>query len=335
MLTEETRSTLDNEPSSANPRGFSAAELINCAACLRPNPPNRVNCLYCGFALSGAEAIEQYQDQAVKRAKTDNATHIVVASRRSDPDENQISKAAALVGIGTPEFGRVVEAARVIPICRTPALADAEAVRGKLTSPGFEPIIISEQHLDLESPPIDIRALEMCDESVSAFGTRGEPALSAPWQDVTLVVMGHLHFSTVEVEQRGKRNQRKIVAERRLSTDEAVLDIYYRHGAVPWRIKGNSFDFSCLREQKAITAFDNFVSLIKLLRQHAKCADFNDDYVRLRRLLDKIWPTENSEQPPQRRRAGWREIEATASHSSNEAQFNCYSRLLRLLSEQN
>ena len=199
---------------------------------------------------------------------------------------------------------------------------------------GFEPTIISEQHLDLESPPIDIRALEICDESVTAFGRRGEPQLTMPWPDVTLVVMGHLHFSTVEVEQKRKRNQRKIVAERRLSTDEAVLDIYRQNEIVAWRIKSNSFDFSCLREQKAVTAFDNFASLIKLLLQHANSADFNDDYVRLRPLLDGIWPTENSEQPPQRRRAGWRELEATVSHTSNEEQFNWYSRVLRVLSEQ-
>ena len=67
--------------------GWQAASHGRCSlmACLRPNPPNRVNCLYCGFALNAAAAIEQYQDQAVKRAKTDTAAYIVVASRRKCP----------------------------------------------------------------------------------------------------------------------------------------------------------------------------------------------------------------------------------------------------------
>ena len=175
--------------------------------------------------------------------------------------------------------------------------------------------------------------MEIGEELVTAIGPRGQRQSPVSWSDLSLIVVGHLHFISLEVEQKPKKSYRKVVAERRLSTDEAVLDIYRRNETSAWRIKSSSFDFSCLGDRKAITAFENFTNLIEVAQQRANGADFNDDYVRLRPLLDMIWPVEDSEQPRQRRRAGWRELEATVTHTHNTAQFDIYSRLLQKLSE--
>lgn len=334
MLTEDQKPNVENDDRPVNPRAFTAKELINCEACSRPNPPNRLNCLYCGFGLK-VSADAQHHEQAVESiVEPETASYIVVASRDQNVAEDQINRAAALIAVGASELSRAFEVAHVVPIFATPMLANAEAMVDDLNSLGFRSILIAEKEMCLESPPVEVRAFEFSDESVTAIGQRGQRQSTMNWSDLTLIVAGHLHFSTVEVEQKRKRNQRKVVAERRLSTDEAVLDIYSRNENIPWRVKSNAFDFSCLRERKAATAFENYASLVALLRQRANSADFNDDYVRVRPLLEKIWPIENTEQPQQRRRVAWRELEATVTQTNNEAQFDRYSRALRRLSQQ-
>ena len=38
------------------PRGFAPGEMVACEACVRANPPTRMNCLYCGAVLPVGEA---------------------------------------------------------------------------------------------------------------------------------------------------------------------------------------------------------------------------------------------------------------------------------------
>ena len=332
MLTEETNTTLAKEDSSGNPSPFTAAELINCEACLRANPPKRSNCLYCGFGLkvTGAASQKRTVEPTVEPS---GASYIVVASRNEHIDGDQIKEVAASVGAEFSDLNGAL-VARVIPIYTTRSHINAEAVSCELNSRGFESTIIAEEEISSGSLPIAVRAFGLSDDSVTAIGPRGQRQPTVRWSDLTLIVTGHLHFSTREIEQKQKKTHRKIVAERQLSTDEAVVDIYRRNEESAWRIRSNSFDFSCLGERKAITAFQNFAHLIELLRQRASSAEFNDDYVRLRPLLDKIWPIENSEQQRQRRRTGWRELEATVTCTTNEAQFDRYSRVLRRMGEQ-
>src|SRR5437870_1432397 len=104
MLTEEQKANVENDDNPVNPRAFTADELINCEACSRPNPPNRSNCLYCGFGLK-VTADAQHHEQAVESiVKSETAGYIVVASRDQNVAEDQINQAAALVDVGASEL---------------------------------------------------------------------------------------------------------------------------------------------------------------------------------------------------------------------------------------
>lgn len=326
--------SLQNQDATPSPRAFTADELIGCAACARPNPPNRESCLYCGFALPavGEEAVATPERQTLQtQTEPESAQYIVATSPHKDFNEDQINQAAALLELTAPELSKALKVAWVLPLSVNATHAEAETRHSKLALCGFDPVIISEQQLDLDAPAIDARAMEIREDSLSIIGPHGRGRLSTEWNEVRLLVTGHLHFSTFEVEQETKKRHSKLVTERRFSTDEAVLDIYLRNHNVQWRIKSNSFDFSCLGEDKDVTTFRNFASLKSLLRDRASKAILNDDYVQLRSVLDRIWPIETSEQPRQRRRAGWRELEASVTHASNEAQFERYSRVVRCM----
>jgi hypothetical protein len=52
----ENISFFDELPQPTEPLGFSHQQMVRCDDCLRANPPTRVTCLYCGYALPQTEA---------------------------------------------------------------------------------------------------------------------------------------------------------------------------------------------------------------------------------------------------------------------------------------
>jgi hypothetical protein len=143
-----------------------------------------------------------------------------------------------------------------------------------------------------------------------------------------LIALGRLYFTTTEVEQTPDKSK-QVLDERQLTSDEAVLDLYSRADETGWRIRAGSFDFSCLGAEKKLIAFENFRALVDVLRRNSDYAVCDDDYVRMRVALNKVWPLAARVGETERRRTLTGEINATATVSDNELQFTRYSRLLR------
>lgn len=203
----------------------------------------------------------------------------------------------------------------------------APRLLGELQDYGFETFSIQES--DLQTTPADrkIRSLEFTDTTLNALTTTPIQQLRAAWSDLVLIVSGRLQTSRVEVEERQARDSVKRLDRRELTQDESVIDLYVKSGEV-WRIGVNDFDFSCLGEQKHLTAFDNSRALLELLR-HRSRADLNDAYTRIRPLLAGVWPLEttNSKSRSRRPRASRKDV-ATVTATDNTTQFNNYSRLV-------
>lgn len=322
-----------NDSSSVNAdpkkRVFSASEMVGCSRCSRANPPTRASCLYCGTALETTESNIQAQEAPASESRIEKAFHVVAL--RAQVDEAILAKATTLSDLKPAELNLILRSAKGAPIYSAADSARAEMVSTRLRDLGIETITISDEQLDLASASKDLRALEFAGDSLSGFVRRGGARLSASWAEVTLIVLGRLHVTTVEIEQKTKRGRSRLLNELELSADESVLDIYVRNEPAAWRIRSGSFDFSCLGDRKAITAFENFRALIELLRQRAGHADFDDSHVRVKSVLAKIWPAEEQARTRERRRTAIRTFEASATSSDNEAQFNRYSRLLSVL----
>jgi hypothetical protein len=86
-----------------------------------------------------------------------------------------------------------------------------------------------------------------------------------------------------------------------------------------------------LGEDKAITAFENFAALVEVLRRRAGNAEFDDSFLRLRSVLNKVWPVEEGCVRTENRRTAMRRYEARVVNSDNEAQVTRYSRLVNFL----
>ena len=81
-----------------------------------------------------------------------------------------------------------------------------------------------------------------------------------------------------------------------------------------------------------MTAFENFTTLINLLRLRAPKIGVDDSYRSLRALLRNVWPLEPQTRKGEWRRRGAGKVDVSAVTTiDNEIQFNSYSRLRQRL----
>ncbi len=308
-------------------RAFAANELVACKSCSRTNPPTRARCLYCGAALeTAAEVATVASANKVHETESADVFHVVVISAGGEGHE-QTGEIARIVNLAPAELNLLLNA-RCAPLFSTDSAQSAQDIADKLRAAGIESAAITDVHLKIGTSPKQIAALTIDDHALTATIRRNGERASVPWTELALIVAGRLYFTTAEIEQkRGK--SKHVLDERQLTTDEAVLDIYVRGDDCGWRISAGSFDFSCLGSRKGITAFENFASLVDMLRSRAGDAVFDDRYVKLRLALNKVWPVAPQAKTTERRRTATREINATSTLTDNELQFTRYSRMLR------
>lgn len=316
------------------PRAFAPSELFICGACSRSNPPNRARCLYCGAALQITETNSSSPVPATETDLNSGTKFHIIAWESSQLEESKLNAIADELSLKSSELRSLLATTSGAPFAVATSEQDAQTIAAKLQGHGLATRVISDEELGLDDEPQVVSELEIHADNLTAIVRRGHEKLVTTWPDITLIVIGRLYFATREIEQ--KRNRSKhVVDEREILTDEAVLDIYARHDARGWRIRASNFDFSCLGEQKRLTAFENFSALTALLPERAGGAMIDDSYVSLRTALNSVWPDEPNARAKQRRRSGITEFDSCVTSVDNEAQFTRYSRLLKYLQASN
>jgi len=333
--------SLGLEVSDARPHSFAPAEMITCDACLRANPPTRSKCLYCGadLPLTGNDREGQSSREALnpigqidQPASVSDAHYVVLSPNQNNVvAELSLGAIASLLHLRTTEVEIALGSGCAVPLARSASSEQAAMLADKLRALGIGADTLREDTLRLDLAGRKIRALEISDDGLAAMPMNGGSA-GARWDDLILIVNGRLLVNRVEVEERQRRGRPKPLDTRELFSDEPVVDLYMRSDELGWRISSSSFDFSCLGTEKAMTAFENFTTLINLLRLRAPKIGVDDSYRSLRALLRNVWPLE-----PQTRKGEWRRRGAgkvdvsTVTTIDNEIQFNSYSRLRQRL----
>jgi hypothetical protein len=315
----------------AKPQSFAPAEMITCDACLRANPPTRLNCLYCAAILPVTAPAQPNRESVGEPSPDVNVNSgfcvVLAPNQSSGLDESSLAQIAELLHLGTSEVQSAIGLGLPAPLLRAATVEQATMLAERLVALGIGVDIFPEDALNLDLPTKKIRALEFSENGLAATLMSGGSA-SVPWDDLILIVIGRLLVNRKESEERRRRGRSQPVASRELFSDEPVVDLYTRSDEVGFRISSSSFDFSCLGSEKAMTAFENFTTLIKLLKMRAPSVEVDDSYRSLRAVLTNIWPLE-----PQTRKGEWRRRGAgkmdisTVTTIDNETQFNSYSRL--------
>jgi hypothetical protein len=311
---------------------FSSEEMIGCAACSRPNPPNRVKCLYCGVPLPDDQLAVKLQRPSLRKlAETETGVNIILLNRSnaelSPSAAGEISEflrlplqlAEAILSLEIPS-----------PLVRVPPGAEATVTIDRLTAIGVEAIGISDRELGfLESPPRRANKLEL---GVSTIGIRfsgGAEGIDFPWDRLRLIVRGRLRESRIELKERkGRDDGKEVTNSSETSADEALFDIFTEGRAEAIRVSAAGFDFSCLKGGMGLTAAANIVTLIDELVKRAPRSRLDDTFSKRRRILDAVWPIEQKQEAGRIRRLapGRYRTEAVLTRN-NETQFTRYSYL--------
>jgi len=286
--------------------------------------------LYCGAALE-VNDLNDFSPTANPNteASADVAFHLV-ASAPTRLDDAAVNEIAALLELKPSHVQALLAHSAGAPLLVAPSEQAAQFAATKLEARGVTTAVISDEQLALDNAPKPISALKIHPDRVVGSVGRGAHSADESWANIMLIVIGRLYFATKEIDQKQK-GSKQVFDEREISTDDAVVDVYFASDAHGWRIRAGSFDFSCLGERKQLTAFANFRALTALLHQHASAAAFDESYVHLRAALNSIWPPEPTVTTKGRGRTAFRAFDSSVTSIDNECQFTRYSRLLRHL----
>ncbi len=311
---------------------FDADEMPACLVCGRPNPPNRLKCLYCGGELPVNEIKPELLRTKFRRLEIWEHGHNVVLAATGDPAneiaailirdlEFESADAICLSSVGFP-----------VPVARVESVPEAEVVAAKLTAAGGECSIVEDRTLDAEHPPRRLRAMEFLANSIIAidFNTYDEYQISAA--DLVLIVTGNIFRSKVESAAKRVKGDAKVIDRTETSSDEMIIDIYDRHDATGYRISPGGFDFSCLADDKDLLSAENIRKMAVRLRQFAPTGRFIDGYAAIRGPLSAVWENEQRSDSKGMRQTGvGKKVIDKVSTSDNLMQFTKFSRLQRRL----
>lgn len=330
------------EPAGEEPRGFAFEQMLACPSCLRPNPPTRLNCLYCGARLPVKESDAELLRPSLRPLEEWECGFnvILLPSGSRGADARSLAGAAAFLRLEAGRLNEMVATRHVLPLARVATGEEAALIVDRLKAHGLAAEVLADDVLGATNePPRRVRALELSETHLTAPEGVGHGRLSVAWPEVVLIVAGRTFTRRVEVEERRTLTGGSRFADaRETAADVAVIELFFNvEGAASregWRIAAEGFDYSCLSADKGLLARDNFVKLVKLLRGRAARAAFDEEYGRLRQLLAAAWPlAEHTASGGFRRDRPGRLNPQAVTTVSNEAQFTRYARLCRVFEQ--
>lgn len=319
-------------------RGFNFAEMVACEACLRANPPTRMDCLYCGAKLPATAVSEALRRPTLRKLEDwEHGFNTILlprdngeATRVPEIPESSLAEAAVLLRLEAWQLREIVEASSFLPVARAASSDEAALIETRLGALGFQVETISDEELGVENEMPRARRLEMTDDTLSAWTGAGIEELFVAWDEIILLVAGRIYTKRIEVEERrGRRAEGEFVESREAVGSEPSLVVCGRTRDECWRIEANGFDFSCLGARKKLLAVENFVVLTEMLRERATNARYDDSYWETRKLLAPVWAlSEHTHSQGLRRARPGRFHTESVTTMTNEAQFARYARLL-------
>ncbi len=332
-MAENTDNEIKDEPA-FDPRfqtenlAYEKEKLIACGNCSRMNPPNRLNCMYCGGELE-LEVIDASSIKTNLRKLEAWERGINIILRETDAINFDANKCATFLSMDAADLSIIVEAGTPLPIARVESEKEADILLAGLEQFGLKCTSIKDDNLAADKPPVRLSGIEISHERLELKHFNTAKLTETAVADLVLIVPGSINESKIDsVEKRGRRNKTEMVDESATTADEAILDLYLRHDPIGFRVRLSGFDFSCLGEGKGLLAGENMRRLIDVLKELAPNAQFVNNYAAARQALGLVWEVESRKDSKGVLRAGFGKAEfGTVASTSNLNQFTKYSRL--------
>jgi hypothetical protein len=309
--------------------------MVRCDACLRANPPTRVNCLYCAAVLPHDETTAKLLKPTLRPlGKWELGYNNILLPPVANLTDANLTEIASLLKLRPEDLALILASSTPVPLARAATVDEAQLVQRSLKDLGIDSSIMPDADPGTDDPgPIKVRAVDIIETGIIAYHNPEETGTPVSWSDFELLVAGRLIVKRLEQrEQRKSREENRILATNEFASDEMVFDLYTRGQNIPYRIAANSFDFSCLGPGKGLLATENILNLLQLFRHHAPQTAFDEGFNAARKALEPVWPFEQESQS-----TGWRRRPfgkyslGSVLELNNEQQFLRYSRLRHYL----
>lgn len=323
---------LKDLPLNAKSEGYKAEEMIACQKCQRKNPPNRLECLYCGVELEFDEnqtvkPIVRKMDSHVK------GSNLIYLGNLKNWDETQIAEVAKMTRMTNDEVKKIFVNEKSLPIARVETEKEVLHISKAFEQLGLKTSVIEDETFELEKNPKRIRSIQTTAETFNLQDFNTNEIFEIRREDLILIVVGTVFERKLEAtEKYQKKDENKIVSLAEISSDSVVIDLYTNNNLIGYRIIPSGFDFSWLADEKKLLAIENVKILINKLREFATFAKYDDDYWKVRDSLVNVWQNEETTDSKGLQRQNFGKFNReTVTTTSNLMQFTKYSRLQWLL----
>lgn len=310
---------------------FKTEEMVACAKCQRANPPNRLNCFYCGGELAVTDAQSQSLKLNLRKLEIwEKGFNIIHLPNERIFDEAKTAEIAGFLKVENEVLRKIIISNNSLPLVRAESEKEAEVVRARLRREfGVETFILSDEELAIHRPTRRLRGMEFFDDKLILILFNQDETVEISSPDLALIVAGAVFEQRIEAtEKHNKKGDNIILNQTETASDEVLFDIYSRRDSLGFRIYAKGFDFSCLETDKELLAKDNTKKLVEKLRRFSPGAKFVDDYLPNRSLLANVWEVEQKTDSQGLKRESFGRFNlGNVTTVNNTSQFTKYSRL--------
>ena len=186
---------------------FEPDKLVACASCTRQNPPNRLNCIYCGRVLEIAD-VTSVKTHLRKLEIWERGVNIIFCSKDVSIDLN-LAQLAGFLSIDAADMSMMMDAGTPLPIARVENEKEADIFLAGLEQFGLKCRLVKDDDLAADKPPVRLSAIEINDQQIKlrAFNTGNltEAALS----DLVLIVPGSIIENKVDAARKTRAAEQR------------------------------------------------------------------------------------------------------------------------------
>jgi len=325
---------LKDLPAKSEPQGFKPEEMATCEKCGRTSPPTRAACFYCGANLPASELQDKYLKLNLRKLEEwEKGFNVIFLPGEKKFDTTKLSEIAAFLKFENEDLQKIIEAEKPLPLARCESRVEAEIIAKRLAENEIESKIVGDEQLELETVTRRLRGIEIFDDIFVFILFNADEIAEIKFEDVALIVVGAFFERRIEsIESIRRKAEKKVLDSSETGTDELLIDIYPKENLNGYRIESKGFDFSCLGAEKSLLARENMKKLAEMLRSLSPNAGFDNDYLRVRAELGKVWEVQEKTDAGGVNRpmlSGFKRTNITTIN--NLTQFTRYSRLQRHL----
>ncbi|MDH3494343.1 MAG: hypothetical protein OEM82_12385 [Acidobacteriota bacterium] len=310
---------------------FGSDEMLSCGSCSRKTPPNRLDCIYCGAALSVGDGEKQRVRPVLRPPEPGQPGYSLIYKPGGRPwNDRQLELAASMTKIDKSELRNLTSATCALPLAYSETDETAGIAAERLLESGVSVDVLDDGVFELERPQKRLRGISAVEDGRLAlilFNNDEVEVVSG--SDIGLILTGLVIEKRIEAKEKHKRKGRsKVLNTSEGSGDETFVDIYLRSSPIGFQIRTSGFDFSFLGRDKEMLAAKNIGKTIAKLREFAPAALFDDSYSDLRSSIDLVWEVAERHDTKSVKSQGFGSFEKLrVMSSSNIEQFTKYSRL--------